>query len=48
MTPEEIEQEYWACHYLRNPNAADDIESDGYNLDEIIAAMDDSDWEDAV
>ena len=47
MTPEEIEIEYWAWNYLQN-GVGDEIETDGYNTDDVLAAMESDDWEDVL
>jgi len=45
MTPEDVEAEYWACHYEKN-GAQEEYEDDDF--DAAIASLDDDhadDWE---
>lgn len=47
MTPEDVEAEYWAYHYLDNP-PGDEFEDDSFD-DDLAALMSDStQWEDLI
>jgi hypothetical protein len=43
MTPDEIEAEYWACHFTENP-ATESSEDEDYNEDEIDRLMATDEW----
>ena len=47
MLPEDIETDYWAYHYDANP-AADSMEDETYDTEEIIAQMNKGDWEEVI
>ena len=47
LTMEEIETDYWAHHYYRNPTA-DSFETDEWNSEEMIEAMNSGDWEEVI
>lgn len=46
-TLEEIITDYWAHQYLADPNLKDEIEDEDFDLDEVVASMENNpdDWE---
>ena len=44
LTAEEIEADYWAWHYFNNPKS-DSFESDEWDSNALLEAMDGDEWE---
>ena len=47
MTPEGIEEEFWAHHYFDNPATESDEDTD-FDADAVVAAMESDEWEEIV
>lgn len=45
LTPEDIEVEYWAHQYFEKPDSAEEFEDDDFDVDAIMAAAEDGDWD---
>jgi len=48
LTPEEVEAEYWAHHYADAPASEEEYEDDDFDLDSILAASSEDEWEDVI
>jgi hypothetical protein len=48
ITPEEIEEDYWAHHYFENPTT-ESGEDEDFDTESILAAMENEDaWEELI
>lgn len=41
-------EDYWAHRVAEDPRAADEIEDDEFDIDEVVAAMERDDWQEVV
>jgi hypothetical protein len=39
-----MELDYWAHYYYENPSS-DEVEDEDFNLEEVLAQMEEDDWE---
>lgn len=45
MTVEDMEVDYWAHYFADNPTK-DEVEDEEFDLEDILAQMEEDDWED--
>ena len=47
LTLEEIESDYWAHHYYNNPKA-DSFETEEWDTDALMDAMENGEWDEII
>lgn len=48
MSVDDMLAEYWAHRFYDDPKAGEEVEDDGFDLQQVLKSMEDGDWEEVT